>query len=417
MSSSSGNINQTQDFGMRLVYWLTVFMVIVGLVNMTPGIPGYDDLVQSITGIQGATFRKFPFEWFYPLFFALMMLIVALKHSLWRSWSEKFSARLFGLFIDIALVLMACIIAFTYLTEIEAICLIDQVTGDRARLIQESLKAEKELADLLGMEPPTTVDDPKCVNNTGGWIVLLVGLAIVVFLSYNVKVWGLPLVLVAIIISAYTIGTVLVWYFHGPEDINKYFMTKLAGEPRLLSDGRPRIHDILVNNSSGLLGRFMDIVLNTIFPYLVLGSLFGSSAGGRSLIKIAFRWTRNLTEDLPMPLLFPQQCLALFQAGPLLMFYHGRADHSNDAKKRLFKSVRWWSRGGSVFRWVNYASCYGSRSICCGSANNCSLFERYCSGSYTRSSLLFLSIPLGLISSKKTKHQGNRQNHRRYAPR
>jgi TRAP-type uncharacterized transport system fused permease subunit len=71
-------------------------------------------------------------------------------------------------------------------------------------------------------------------------------------------------------------------------------VTKLAGEPRMLADGRPRVHDILVNNSSGLLGRFMDIVLNTIFPYLVLGSLFGSSAGGRSLIKLAFRWTRHL---------------------------------------------------------------------------------------------------------------------------
>ena len=319
MSSSSGKMNQTEDFGMRLVYWLTVFMVIVGLVNMTPGIPGYDDLVQSITGIKGATFRKFPFEWFYPLFFALMMLIVALKHSLWRSWSEKIiGARLFGLFMDIALVVMACIISFTYLTEIEAICLIDQVTGDRARLIQESLKAEKELADLLGMEPPTTVDDPKCVNNTGGWIVLLVGLAIVVFLSYNVKVWGLPLVLVAIIISAYTIGTVLVWYFHGPEDINKYFMTKLAGEPRLLSDGRPRIHDILVNNSSGLLGRFMDIVLNTIFPYLVLGSLFGTSAGGRSLIKVAFRWTRNLTGGPAHAAIVSSAMFGTISGGPIV---------------------------------------------------------------------------------------------------
>ena len=319
MSSSSGKINQTEDFGMRLVYWLTVFMVVVGLVNMTPGIPGYDDLVQSITGIQGATFRKFPFEWFYPLFFTLMMLIVALKHSLWRSWSEKIiGVRLFGLFMDIALVLMACIICLTYLTEIEAICLIDQVTGDRARLIQESLKAEKELADLLGMEPPTTVDDPKCVNNTGGWIVLLVGLAIVVFLSYNVKVWGLPLVLVAIMISAYTIGTVLVWYFHGPEDINKYFMTKLAGEPRLLSDGRPRIHDILVNNSSGLLGRFMDIVLNTIFPYLVLGSLFGSSAGGRSLIKIAFRWTRNLTGGPAHAAIVSSAMFGTISGGPIV---------------------------------------------------------------------------------------------------
>ena len=283
------------DLGMKLVYWLTVAMVIVGLINMTPGIPGYDDLAEALTGINGFTFRKFPFEWFYPSFFALMMLIVALKHSIWRSWADKSSwRRRFGLFMDVSLVLMAATMSFTYVVEIEAICLIDQFTGDRARLIEESLKAEQELAELLGMKAPTTIDDPKCVNTTGGWLVLLVGLAIVVFLSYNVKVWGLPLVLVAIFIAAYTIGTVLVWYFHGPDDINKYLMTKLAGEPRILADGRPRVHDILVNNSSGLLGRFMDIILNTIFPYLVLGSLFGSSAGGRSLIKLAFRWTRKL---------------------------------------------------------------------------------------------------------------------------
>jgi len=71
-------------------------------------------------------------------------------------------------------------------------------------------------------------------------------------------------------------------------------MTKLGGEPRLLSDGRPRLHDALVNNASGLLGRFMDIILNTVFPYIVLGGLFGASAGGRSLIKLAFLWTRKL---------------------------------------------------------------------------------------------------------------------------
>ena len=295
MSEQKPTDGMQPDAGMKLVYWLTVAMVSIGLINMTPGIPGYDNLAASITGIQGATFRKFPFEWFYPGFFALMMLIVALKHSMWRSWADRSVwRRRFGLFMDLALVLMACTISMTYIVEIEAICLIDQMTGDRARLIAESLKAEQELAELLGMTPPTTIDDPKCVNTTGGWLVLLVGLAVVVFLSYNVKVWGLPLVLVAILIAAYAIGTVLVWYFHGPEDINKYLMTKLAGEPRMLADGRPRIHDILVNNSSGLLGRFMDIILNTIFPYLVLGSLFGTSAGGRSLIKLAFRWTRKL---------------------------------------------------------------------------------------------------------------------------
>ncbi|WP_299614692.1 TRAP transporter fused permease subunit [uncultured Tateyamaria sp.] len=284
-----------RGFALRLLYVLSIAMVLIGLINSTPGIPGYDQLASAITGQSGAKFRKFAFEWFYPLFFALMMLIVVLKHSMWRDWRNRSPIRRkFGLCLDIAMVAMAFTIALTYLIEIESICLIDRVTGDRARLIQESLAAAAAFNESIGLSAPTTVEDPQCLNTTGGWLVLIVGLAIVVFLSYNIKVWGLPLVLVAILISAYTILTVLVWYVYGAEDINKYFVTKLAGEPRMLADGRPRVHDVLVNNSSGLLGRFMDIVLNTIFPYLVLGSLFGSSAGGRSLIKLAFRWTRHL---------------------------------------------------------------------------------------------------------------------------
>lgn len=279
----------------KVLYWLAVAMVIVGLLNSTPGIPGYDDLVARLTGSETATLRKFPFEWFYPIFFALMMLIVALKHSMWRDWKDKPPLqRKLGLVLDLALVTMACTISLTYLVEIESICLIDQITGDRARLIEESLAAAAAFNESLGLSAPTTVEDPQCVNTTGGWLVAIVGLAVVVFLAYNVKVWGLPLVLVAILIATYTIVTVLAWWVYGADDINKYFVTKLAGEPRMLADGRPRVHDVLVNNSSGLLGRFMDIVLNTIFPYLVLGSLFGSSAGGKSLISLAFRWTRHL---------------------------------------------------------------------------------------------------------------------------
>lgn len=295
MSVNANQDNQAGDLGAKLLYILTIIMVIVGLLNATPGFPGYDNLVSDFVGINEFTLRKFPYEWFYPLFFALMMTVVALKHSMWRSWSDKSNLqRRFGLFMDVALVVMAFVIAGTYLIENDTICLIDQLNGDRARIIAESLKSETEFALSLGLEPPTTVDDPSCVTTTGGWLVLIVGLAIIVFLGYNIKVWSLALVMVAIVIVAYTILTVLVWYFHGPDDINKYLMTKLAGEPRMLADGRPRVHDILVNNSSGMLGRFMDIVLNTIFPYLVLGSLFGASAGGRSLMKLSFRWTRNL---------------------------------------------------------------------------------------------------------------------------
>lgn len=286
---------EKRSFALKLLYVLSVGMVLIGLANATPGIPGYDAWAASLLGSEGAQFRRFPFEWFYPIFFALMMLIVALKHSVWRHWRDRSPAwAAFGMALDIAFVAMALTVSLTYLIEIESICLVDRITGERARLIAESMKAAAEFNATLGLPAPSTVEDPQCVNTTGGWLVLIVGLAIVVFLAYNVRVWGLPLVLVAILISAYTILTVLVWYFYGVDDINKYFVTKLAGEPRMLSDGRPRVHDILVNNSSGLLGRFMDIVLNTIFPYLVLGALFGSSAGGRSLIKLAFRWTRHL---------------------------------------------------------------------------------------------------------------------------
>ena len=286
---------EKRSFALKLLYVLSVGMVLIGLANATPGIPGYDAWAASVLGSEGAQFRRFPFEWFYPIFFALMMLIVALKHSVWRHWRDRSPAwAAFGMALDIAFVAMALTVSLTYLIEIESICLVDRITGERARLIAESMKAAAEFNATLGLPAPSTVEDPQCVNTTGGWLVLIVGLAIVVFLAYNVRVWGLPLVLVAILISAYTILTVLVWYFYGVDDINKYFVTKLAGEPRMLSDGRPRVHDILVNNSSGLLGRFMDIVLNTIFPYLVLGALFGSSAGGRSLIKLAFRWTRHL---------------------------------------------------------------------------------------------------------------------------
>ena len=279
----------------NIVYWLSVFFVILGMVNAMPGIPGLDNWAANITGNDDFIIRKFPFEYYYPFAFSLMMVIVALQHSMWRSWRDKSKLRRrFGLGMDIALVSMAFIISLTYVTEIESVCLVDQFTGDRERMIAESLEIEKENAALFGLPEPTTVDDPQCLNTTGGWLVLIVGLAIVVFLAYNVKVWGLPLVMVAILVAAYTIITVLVWYFYGTEDINKYLVTKIGGEPRLLSDGRPRVHDILTNNASGLLGRFMDIILNEIFPYLILGALFGASAGGKSMIKLAFRITRNL---------------------------------------------------------------------------------------------------------------------------
>lgn len=278
-----------------VLYTLSVVIVVVGLMNGIPGISGLDNGIRSLTGLDWISVRKFPTEWFYPIMFSAMMMCVVLKHSIRRAWQDRGRLhRNFGTLLDVLLVLAALTISLTYVVEIESICLIDQFTGERVRLIAESLIIEAELAELYGLPEPTSVDDPKCVGNTGGWLVLIVGTAVLIFLVYNVKVWGLPLVAVAMAVTLYTFITVLVWYFHGPDDINKYLITKIGGEPRMLSSGRSQIHDILVNNASGLLGRFLDIMLNTVFPYLVLGSLFGASAGGQSLIKLSFRWTRHL---------------------------------------------------------------------------------------------------------------------------
>lgn len=277
------------------LYVLSLMIVIVGLLNAMPGIPGLDAEVVSLFRIDWLSIRKFPTEWFYPLMFSAMMICVALNHSAWRAWhAHSDTRRRLGLLFDALLILATLTISLTYLVEIDSICLVDQISGERARIIAEAMKIEAELAETYGLPPPTTVDDPACVGTTGAFLVLIVGASALIFLLYNIRVWGLPLVLVALAITMYTIVTVLVWYFHGPDDINKYLMTKLGGEPRTWASGRPQIHDILVNNSSGLLGRFLDIMLNTIFPYLVLGSLFGASAGGKSLIKLAFRWTRHL---------------------------------------------------------------------------------------------------------------------------
>ena len=280
----------------NLVYWLGLILVVVGLLNVTPSIPGWDDLWRSITGIDNFKIRRFPTEWFYPIMFFWMMLIVAFKHSMWRSWTnKKVTTRRFGLFLDIALVFAAAIISLSYLTELEAVCLIDVIKGERAGLVAQALQADIEYAELLGLPIPDSADDPACKNTTFGWLPFILFGSIVIFLLYNIKVWGFPLVLVSLLIATYTFVTVMNWYFNGADDQNKYLITILSSEePRSLSSGREFVRDALINNTAGLLGRFINVLLLLVFPYIMLGALFGRCAGGQALIKLAFSATRNL---------------------------------------------------------------------------------------------------------------------------
>ena len=270
--------------------------MIVGLLNVTPAIPGWDGLWQTMTGLDQFKIRRFPTEYLYPILFVWMMVIVALAHSIWRSFKDSGKIkRRFGLFLDCALIFAAAVISFSYLVELEAVCLIDIATGDRARLVAEALQSEVEYSEMMGLPIPETADDPSCLNTTHGWLPLILFGAVVVFLAYNIKVWGLPLVLVSILIAAYTFLTVMNWYIFGADGQNKYLVTILSSEEvRSLTSGREFVRDALVNNGSGLLGRFINILTLLVFPYIILGALFGQCSGGKALIKLAFSLTRNL---------------------------------------------------------------------------------------------------------------------------
>ena len=277
-------------------YWLAFIFVFVGLLNVTPAIPGWDQLFKAATGYADFKIRRFPTEWLYPLLFFVMMVIVTLKHSIWRSWQDRPPLmRRFGLVLDVALVLASAAISLTYLIELEAVCLIDIFTGDRAKLVAEALRSEVEYSEMMGLPIPVTADDPACLNTTHDLLPLILFGSVVVFLAYNVKVWGLPLVLVSIGIAGYTFLTVMNWYVFGADGQNKYLITILSSEEvRSLTSGREFVRDALVNNTSGLLGRFINILMLLVFPYIILGALFGRCAGGQALIKLAFSLTRNL---------------------------------------------------------------------------------------------------------------------------
>ncbi|MBN8294375.1 TRAP transporter large permease subunit [Rhodobacter sp. NTK016B] len=279
----------------RIVFFMALVFVITGMINSTPAIPGWDAFWRGLTGWDWLEVRRFPYEYYYPIAFAWMMIIVALWHSCWREWQAQGAVkRRLGLALDIALVTAAIAISVTYLIENEAVCLIDVITGERAALIERALAAEREVALALGLPAPSSIDDPRCLATTGPWITLIVGLAVVVFLAYNAQVWGFSLVMVSIALAAYAIATVLIWYWFGSDGMNRYLITELGGEPRSLADGRYRLQDLLTNQGSGLLGQFLHIMLNTVFPYIVLGSLLSVSAGGRALIKLAVVSTRKL---------------------------------------------------------------------------------------------------------------------------
>ena len=86
MSSPQSTEAPKRSVASIIVFWLSVAFVVVGMINAMPGIPGLDAWATRVTGNSSFLIRKFPFEYYYPLAFAVMMLIVAVELAATSTW-------------------------------------------------------------------------------------------------------------------------------------------------------------------------------------------------------------------------------------------------------------------------------------------------------------------------------------------
>ncbi|MBV0911140.1 TRAP transporter permease [Anianabacter salinae] len=275
-----------QDTALRAARFLALALILVGLANTLPEIAGLQAWAREVTGRPLLRISGYPKEYFFPAVFMVMMTIVVLENSFFRAWkAEKPHLALLGLLIDAGLIAATALGSIGYLSEIDSVCLFDQISGERARLIEEARSVQ-----IPGLSLGAEV--PDCQATFGNWLIPLLFIIIFGFFVYNARVWGLPLVIVASLIVAYTVMTAAIWALDLSS--NNFLLTKLGADGGdVMAAAQQKAANVFIT-ADGFMGRFMDIVVNEVFPYVVLGALFGASAGGTSLIKFAVSMTRRL---------------------------------------------------------------------------------------------------------------------------
>ena len=279
----------------RLALALAFVLVIMGMANNLPNIPGLLETVQMIPGLGGLPrLSKYNSEFFFPLMFAVMLIIAMLVASFARGWRDQSRSKFWlGVFLDVLMVAAVLGTSLVYLIEHDQVCLIDTITGERERLLAETKARADEYIAIFGTPP--VEEYPDCQAILGNWVLPWLLFAVTIFFVYVVKVWGLPIVAVAIVIALYTVLSSAAWYFNWSD--SPYLTTSIGtvtDGAKSYSMGVIAARNAITLESNGLLGQFLNITVNIVFPYVVLGALFGASAGGRSLIKLAVVITRNL---------------------------------------------------------------------------------------------------------------------------
>jgi TRAP transporter 4TM/12TM fusion protein len=102
-------------------------------------------------------------------------------------------------------------------------------------------------------------------------------LAASLFIILSWKIWGAPLSIVGILVLI---------YFYTGEYWPWIFETARVDLPETSED-------LWFNQGDGILGTIMGIIIFTVFPFIMLGSMLERTGGGRSLIKLAVHVTKG----------------------------------------------------------------------------------------------------------------------------
>ena len=186
------------------------------------------------------TVGPFDSEWIRPVILACSVFIVLAGKGFTRHYLAKESSRAWiGFLIDAALIAAAYWCFWRYFVDVSEI--------------------EEGLFDFELIHP----------------VVALTGAAVFIVIAW--KVWGAPLAICGIV--------AIIYFFTG-----EYWPWIFKTAPIVFVD---TAEDLWFNLNDGILGTLMGILIFTVFPFVLLGTMLEQMGGGRSLIKLAFHATRN----------------------------------------------------------------------------------------------------------------------------
>ena len=80
MSSGSADkeipkIQENEDLGIKLAIIFGFLLVVLGMINNIPSIPGLEETIANIFNAESVLIRKFPYEWLHPVAFMVQAMV------------------------------------------------------------------------------------------------------------------------------------------------------------------------------------------------------------------------------------------------------------------------------------------------------------------------------------------------------